>query len=242
MKPVEKWKTWTFIGSLALIVAIVEGFKQSGQKQESVSSIRTAERVQETTQSPLQQAQQATLPRPKTPEELKAEREQFRARIMNERPSPIPGVKTVAIVVVDDKRKLNGTLAGQIAKKVNVEGIRTFTSLFTPEFVSENLFKAAFDDSPKPIEDLELKGMLDSLLLAEETIEYETNPSLENVITASLQLEVRLVSIARRGDSRSWRFVASGPGFKEADARKAAEDRLAKQIANDTNFVISPNL
>lgn len=237
MKKVEQWRSWTFIGSLALIAIIVNGVNGPQRKERSIPTPP----VEQSRQSVQRESNHSDVPREKTPQELAAERALFQSRYMNDRPARRSGIQTVGIVAVSGNGTLNRTLAGILAEHVKGDGIQTHTFLFTPEFISDGLFKAVFDDSPKPIEDLELREVLDSLLLAQETVEYTINPSLENVITASLLLEIKLASIARRGESQSWKFIANGAGFTEALALKAAEERLIKQLSADTNVTVSAN-
>jgi hypothetical protein len=39
-----------------------------------------------------------------------------------------------------------------------------------------------------------------------------------------------------RGQDRTWTFRAAGAGFKTGDARALAEERIMKQITNDTSL------
>ena len=56
---------------------------------------------------------------------------------------------------------------------------------------------------------------------------------MENVITATVQLEVAVIPVAGNGQSKTWTLTANGAGFKPGDARAMAEERLIKQIASD---------
>ena len=246
MKKIEPVQTWTFIGMLFLVAILVNyGYERLSHPESprfpSSTNYRESLPTQTTTRPVVERpSEPAPEPvKPKTPEELAAERATFLARYMNDRPSRSPGVASVAIVAVNEVGTLNGTLASILAEHIKGSGVKTYTSLFTPEFVSGGLFDEAFNDSPRPIETLELGEVLDILLLARQSVEYSTNPSLENVLTANLRLEVTRSSVARRGDGQTWTFTAAGAGFKRADAFKAAEERIVKQIATDTNIVIS---
>jgi uncharacterized lipoprotein YehR (DUF1307 family) len=74
------------------------------------------------------------------------------------------------------------------------------------------------------------------LVLVRETTHYGNTPSLENLVTASLQVDVVAIPVATVGQNQSWTFTANGPGFSQAEARKAAEERIIKQISSDTRI------
>jgi hypothetical protein len=223
MKKVEKWKSRTFVGSLALIAVITNGLVAPHQSERSfpVSQPQTAIPATTSVNSSATKA---------------AEREQYIERIMNSRPTRTAGTRTLAIVAVNENQKLNSTLGKALAERVKGAQTKALTSLFTPEFISEGLFQATFDESPKAIDELGLRDRLDMILLAQQKVEYTTNPSLENVLTASMTLEVKLVSVSKRGESQAWTFTSSGAGFTKSDARKAAEERIIKEISTDTNI------
>ena len=71
------------------------------------------------------------------------------------------------------------------------------------------------------------------LVLLRETVRYVNTPSLNNLVTANMQLDIVATSIATPGQNQSWTFTANGPGFTQDAARQAAEERIIKQIAAD---------
>ena len=251
MKKIEPWKTWTFIGFLLFVAILVNGIHDQLFQRESPRIQHTTDYREQSqppynpapsrsvAERPLESERERTIETipQKTPEELAAEHARFLARYMNTRTPRSQGFESVAIVAVNEGGKLNGALATILADRVKGDGVKTLTSLFTPEFVSDGLFKDAFSDSPKPIDALDLREVLDTLLLARQTVQYTVNTSLENVLTANMQLEVMRISVATRGESQTWTLTASGAGFKQADARAAAEERIIKQLSKDTNIV-----
>ena len=250
MKKIDPWKTWTFIGALLTVAILVNGihdqlFQRETPRIQHATDYREPQPSYTPTPSrpvverPLESERERTvetIPQ-KTPEELAAERALFLARYMNARDPRNPGIETVGIVAVNENGKLNGSLATILANRIKGDGVKTLTSLFTPEFVSDGLFKDAFNDSPNPINALGLRDVADTLLLARQTVQYTVNTSLENVLTANMRLEVMRISVARRGESQTWTLTANGAGFKESDARSVAEERIIKQLSQDTNIV-----
>ncbi|MDR3459421.1 MAG: hypothetical protein P4N60_18495 [Verrucomicrobiae bacterium] len=69
-----------------------------------------------------------------------------------------------------------------------------------------------------------------------ETVSYETNADLNNVITANMTLEIATLPVTGQNQSQSWTLSANGTGFRRGDARVMAEERILKQIETDTKM------
>jgi hypothetical protein len=100
--------------------------------------------------------------------------------------------------------------------------------------VSDGLFSRACNDSHQISKALELGKFLDALLLARQQVRFITqDASLQNVITANVQLEVTISAVGVPDQVQTWTLAATGAGFTQNAARLLAEERLVKQIAND---------
>ncbi len=143
--------------------------------------------------------------------------------------------QTLAVVAVSEDGKLNSNVGQMIAGVLKTDSAEVTTSRFTPEFVSDGLFAQAFGDSRAILNKLELTNSLGTLLLARQTVQYSTNASLENIITAHMRLEVVAVTVADSGAGRALAITASGIGFKPEAARSQAEERLSKKIQDEAD-------
>lgn len=141
----------------------------------------------------------------------------------------------LAVVVVSENGKMNSAVGQVIAGALKTDSAAVTTSFFTPEFVSDGLFTQVFDDSRAIVYKLELTNSVGSLLLARQTVQYSTNASMENLITANMRLEVVAVAVADSGPGRTLAITASGVGFKSEDARFQAEERLSKKIQGEAD-------
>lgn len=151
-----------------------------------------------------------------------------------------PAIQTAAIAVVSDDGKFNGSLDAALAGHFRSKTLRAISSFFTPSFISDGLFASTFAGSTEALTKLDLTNSVDVLLLARQTVQYSTNASLDNLITANMQLEVMTLPVTATGEGRTWSFTANGAGFKQEDARSMAEARLIKQITTDTNLLLTP--
>ena len=109
-------------------------------------------------------------------------------------------------------------------------------SFFKPELVTGGLFNSAFNGSTDLFNKLELVKSLNALLLARQNVQYETNTDLNNIITASMSLEIAVLPVVGQIQSQSWMFTANGTGFRRNEARMQAEERIIKQIQTDTKM------
>jgi hypothetical protein len=188
--------------------------------------------------APPQEQRQAPRPQ-KTPEEQAAEHAKYVARYVTSRNPRDTNGQTVAIAVVSEKAKYNQAIAAAVSARCKPERLKFPPSPFTLEFVSDGLFENAFNGSTAIIRDLELTNSADLLLLGRQSVEYATNPDLNNLITATMRLELNALPVGAWGQNNGWTFSANGAGFRQADARAAAEERIVKQISG-TNFNLAP--
>jgi hypothetical protein len=117
--------------------------------------------------------------------------------------------------------------------------VQILPSFFRPAFISDGLFDQVLSGSQDLFAKLELAKSVDTLVMAKEDVEYTQSPALENLITATIRLDVHLIHVSGQDDGTTWTFTAHGPGFSKDIARKAAEERLIKQISEDTKMSLN---
>ncbi len=171
--------------------------------------------------------------------EAEADHARYLARYLNPNFTRKPGAKTVALVAVSENGKFNRTVSDAVADRLKGDTVQIVASFFKPEFVSDGLFNSAFAEPNEIIKKLELAKSLDVVLLARQTVRYSTTASLENVTTASMELELTAFPTDASSEPSTWTFRAPGPGFKNEDARAMAEERVIKQITRDTNMSLN---
>jgi hypothetical protein len=172
----------------------------------------------------------------KAAQEAAVEHARYLARYLDTPFTRKPGRRAAAIVVASEDGKFNSAVAAALRNHLSTESNEFVSSFFKPEFVSDSLFAKVFGGSKDVLKKLEVAASLDSLVLARQTVQYSTNASLQNVITANMQLEVRIVPVIGTIQSDTWTFTANGAGFNQAAARSMAEERLLKELASDTKM------
>ena len=172
----------------------------------------------------------------KEAESAAAEKAGFLGRFINVGINRKSGRKAAAIAVASEDGKPNLAVSAALASHLQTERVEMLSSFLKPEFIYAGLLDDAFRDSSALAAKLELSKFVDALLLARQSVQYSTDPSLENVITATMKLEVLIKSPDGNDPGRIWTFRANGAGFKQSDARSLAEERIIRQISTDTKM------
>lgn len=210
---------------------------QQQRVQAAMAAQQERERAAQTEQQQQAIANEAAAR--KAVQDAAAAHAQYLARYVNGGFSRMPGSEAVAVAVASESGTLNRAVTTALISRLQREVVRILSPFFKPEFVSEGLFSDAFSGSSSIFNKLELANTLDGVVLAQQDVQYSSNPSLENVITATMQLKVAVIPVSSPNDGKTWTFTAYGPGFTKEVARKAAEERIIKQIAADTNMSLA---
>jgi hypothetical protein len=231
MHNMDQWKSPALIGILVIIMVLINNTQhrsfgsQNVRLQQSVLGVASQ-------QQPFEMQREAAAQ--KVAEDAAREHARFLDRYLSSGFSRIPGIKSLALVVATQDGKPDPAVSDALANHFKSDTVTISTSFFKPEFVSDKLFASVFDGSPEVLTKLELAKSLDALLLARETVKFSRNPaSLDNVLTANVQLEIQLVPIVGNAKHRSWMFTTNGAGFSQAEALSMAEERLSKAISAD---------
>ena len=166
-------------------------------------------------QNVVLQQQQLETERKAAAQEAATQHANYLARYLNPCFPRTTGSETLAIVVATDDGKIDHTVSPALANHCQTNNIKIASSVFKPEFVSDGLFATVFDGSTEILNKLELAKSFDALLLASQTVQYSKYPSLNNVISAHMQLEVQVVPIAGSIRNQTWTFTVNGSGFTE---------------------------
>jgi len=188
-----------------------------------------------TAASPVPVASSPVVPPPPTPEQIAAtERANFLSRYVNPGGERTSTSKAIAVVAASPSGQ-SRTIADSLVQKLRVAGVEFKPSFFKQAFTSDGVFEKAFNGASLPLGDA-----LDGLLLAKEDVQYEKhNSSLANTITAHIRLDIAVIPLSASVQSQSWSLTANGVGFTQTEAQSNAEERLQKQIAENTRMTLN---
>ncbi len=143
-------------------------------------------------------------------------------------PRPKPASKDWAALIVDDGGKVNRTLSSQIADLLRRQGKRVGSPpLFSGAFVSNGDFDRLFEGSPDDAARLEAQAFFMYAILGRRSVSFaQQGASLENVLTATVTLELHVVEGKTGAIINSATFEQNGAGFSKSKAEQAANDRV----------------
>ena len=246
MSGINPKRVTVFVCVMAVIAIFIYG-AQSHREQQKVATVAQQQRAMVNEAAAQKVAQDAAAEKAKTDRDAAMERNKaiqeaaarharFLAQYLNASIPQKMGNKAVAIAVASENGTLNRAVAGAIADRFKKEPVQIISSLFKPAFVADGMFQEILNGSGGPFTRLDLANSLDGVVLAQQNVQYAQNPSLQNVISATMQLKVAVVPVSDQSDGKTWTFTAYGPGFTKEVARQTAEERLIKQITTDTNM------
>lgn len=152
---------------------------------------------------------------------------------------PKSGTAAVAVLAADENGKINQALNQALATHFKNENTQILTSFFKPDFVATGAFTEILEGSDEFFDALKISKKLNATVFARLTVSYSQNAELNDLISATAKLDVTIIHLANHGDRKTWSFIASGPGFSREVARSSAEERLIKQITDDTKMVLN---
>lgn len=188
--------------------------------------------------SPPQQTRQLVAEQP-TVEDRAMKQQQAAARFFDIGFTPKSGTAAVAVLAADENGKINQAINQALATRFRNDNTQILTSFFKPDFIAMGAFTEILEGSNDFFDASEIAKKLNATVLARLTVSYSQNAELNDLISATAKLDVTLIPLANHGDRQTWSFTAFGPGFSKEVARKAAEERLIKQIADDTKMVLN---
>jgi hypothetical protein len=254
------WKLPVIIGTLVTVALIINIFfynkavdrRESEAKQQHLVEANAeakkaaTKQLQEQKEAEAQHVRDEAEAKAKADEKRKkaaddaiAEHARFLARYLNSDFTRNPGIATIGVAIESENGVINPRIANALTQRLNTGEIQLLNSFFRPDFIADKYVSNLFSGDTRIFGQLDLTNFLNAVMIGRQTIDYSTNSTLENTITANLRLELMLLPIGSAWQSQSWALSANGVGFKNFEARQQAEDRIIHQIANDPTMSLS---
>ncbi len=153
-------------------------------------------------------------------------------------PALVSGIKkSFAVLVTGKNKKINWALSNQIGSIVKQNGGRVESSaLLTEKFVSSGKFNRIFSGNPASVTGLRLAKHIGYLILGKKpAASFRENSDFEGLITASVSLDIRIVSSKRGTMEDSFNISQTGAGYTKLKAEETAVanvlDALSGQLS-----------
>ena len=137
-----------------------------------------------------------------------------------------PNSTEVAILVIDETGKMAQNIDQDIASQLTKKGFNATASFFSGPFVADGIFKKLFNGNPAEVKKLRLSKHCDQIVLGKSSANFTRNPDLENMITARVSTEFRIISTKTGAVENRFTLSETGVGFSKAAAAELAIERI----------------
>lgn len=156
-------------------------------------------------------------------------------------PTPTPILQPrydIVVYVITDQNMVYSRLNGALLSLLQQQGKRA-AQLSTHEIHSRSTFERMFGGDTNEMTQREFLQYGHYALLGKSSIFYVQNSSLENLITATISLDLRVISSHTGMIEHSLRLMQKGPGFSEETARDKAETQLIQELNRQFTQLLS---
>jgi hypothetical protein len=141
-----------------------------------------------------------------------------------------PGVKAVAILILDKSANQRSDIEEAISPIIRSQKMDAVLGLFRSPFIKEGPFDDIFNGNGGYLKELQVEKCVDYVVLGKVSMVAKDNPSLPDIITIVTDLEVKAFSAQTGGVLNSATLESTGAGFSNEGAEKAAIKLLGEKL------------
>ncbi len=147
----------------------------------------------------------------------------------------IPLSKAIAALIVENENTIDWTLSSTIATELQKRGIKiTKPSVFKNSFLTSGGFSGLFNGGSRQVSLAQLSKHFKTGVVGKKAVAYEKSTDFKDIITATMTLELHVISSQTGAVQLSVSFTQRGAGLSNADASKIAEENILQEI--ETQF------
>jgi hypothetical protein len=143
-----------------------------------------------------------------------------------------PDFKEAAILIIDEDHKERNDLNRIIIAYLESKNAKSLLGLFKTPFIQDGIFEKVFSGDSTKLKDLQVIKHADCVILGKISSNYKTNPELQNVISAEIGLEIKVISCKNSVIIDSAYISEKGAGFSNADAENKAIEVMKEKIGD----------
>lgn len=142
----------------------------------------------------------------------------------------IPSNK-IAVLIAENDKQIDWPLSSTIASLLEKQKLSiTSPPIFNNAFLTSGWFRRLFDGDPRHTELTQLPMYFKAGLLGKKTVVYMTNDDFKDIITATITLELHVISSLSGAVKHSISLSQNGAGLSNADACKNAADKIIQEL------------
>lgn len=149
------------------------------------------------------------------------------------------GKSSFSILVTDNNKKINWVLSNQIGSIIKQKGGRVETSaLLTEKFVTSGKFDRIFSGNPASVT-LRSSKHIGYLIFGKKSVTSSKDSDYEGLITASVSLEIRIVSSKKGTIEGSFNISRTGAGYTKLKAEETAVENVLNALSDRLSKLLS---
>jgi hypothetical protein len=175
----------------------------------------------------LQSKQQATI---KAAADKQREHQVFLERYINTSIVKHPGRRQAAILVLREGQNSFGGIEDSLATALSKHGIEPITSFFKQSFALEGRARRLFDGDWADTRLLDINNRVDYVVLGAGAVSYSSSSQFEGLISASLHVELKCLSVSGEITCGSQNLEIVGAGYSNGAAFENAVAKARPQV------------
>lgn len=144
----------------------------------------------------------------------------------------LPSTKEIAILVIDGSDNENNEIEAKISSIIRSAAMNPVLSLFKRPFIQERLFADIFSGDISAIKELKLENRIDFLVFGKINKDFKQNEGLQDVISAHLNIEIKIYSCVNGTLTNSTSLKTTGAGFSNVEAEGKALELINEKLNN----------
>jgi hypothetical protein len=154
----------------------------------------------------------------------------YRQKYINPFVTNPPGLKEVAILAVDEKRREEHNIERKLFSILKLHGKNPVLTIFKKPFIDDGLFEKVFSGNLDIIKALALNNHVDYIILVKKSSKFKKNPQVWDGISSDLTIQVKIITTNPIRVVNSTSISTIGPGFSNEEAEKNAIDKAYNDL------------
>lgn len=134
-----------------------------------------------------------------------------------------------SVLILDQNKQEDTYIKNKIADLLKEKGA-SVKDIFKPNFIRENIFENIYSGQTNIINSLNLSEQTDYIIFGKKNVSFEQNQDYEGLITARINLELKLFASRDGNMVSSSIFTGVGAGFSKDEAEIKAADSMSDKI------------
>jgi hypothetical protein len=151
-------------------------------------------------------------------------------KYINPYSSNSPGLKEVAILVIDEKLREEYDIEKKLVSILKLQGKNPVLSIFKKPFIEDGIFERVFSGNLDIIKSLSLYNQVDYVILSKKYSKSRKNPQVWDGISSDLTIQIKVIATNPIKVVNAAAITTIGPGYTNEEAEKNALNKAYNDL------------